>query len=462
MEYVKKYVLPALLICIIAVICVFLRTVPVSSLWKGYSALYVPSDTNPETVFSELYESGCENVISFYNQKTPYFNQFLPVTKTDSSSYLLRRESYFFDKDRTVMIYYIPDEYNKNASKAVSALIKKHNIDAGLDCKSGFPLVTPVVTILVFLCFLFFSKNKIVFASASVFMIFFSFILPFYTNAASVCLILYDIFLCQKIWKRKGSLYQAVSNILVLVIAFLSLCASFFASFVSGLLFILCATGSVLVLFIINNIENYRDSKLRFCPVLIIPADKIKIVNEFSRSKAFYSSIGILTLLILYFTSVNLFSLSNSNDLSFPMPTRYNTQNGIPNLDDYVLWTWNAVTMPYKSLNSSESVEPEKGETVNIPRYKISDDGITTFSEEVFCFNDDFKAEVIRNIDSLDYPALELMMKKQQEGFSVDYSYGSGEKFRIENVVVMLILFGLPFGILIYNMIGRQKYGVKN
>lgn len=141
------------------------------------------------------------------------------------------------------------------------------------------------------------------------------------------------------------------------------------------------------------------------------------------------------------------------------MPARYNTGSGIPALNDYVVFSWNTLTMPYKSLNESYSEIPEENECITVQRFKNTDGGIRTSQETVYRFDSDFKNEVISLIDGLDYPAVEKLMKKQGNDFFVDYSAGQGEKFSRASLILMLLLIIIPCGLTIFYLTGRKKHG---
>ncbi|MGN0739949.1 MAG: hypothetical protein ACI4LX_07240 [Treponema sp.] len=459
MNYIKKFVIPAVFAVFIIILLAVLRTVPVSKLWKGYSILYVPNGTEPGIVLNTLQENGCKNVISYYNQKVPFKNSVLPVLPSSSIKYISGRNAYFFDEAHNVMLYYIPDEYGRNAEKAAADLIKNHSIDAGLDCKSSFPLVPPVICVCAALFFFIFARHKLVFFAASVFPVLFSFAMPFYTSAASVCIALYAVFLCQKLWRRKEAVKYLLNNYFVLILFIVSVAASFFASFVSGLLFILSLAGSAILLHLINGVCTEREKKMRFRPVLIKPARSVNMMSDSAVKKSFAFEAAIFLLSVFYITSADVFSISNSQDLYFPVPTRYNTESGIPALDDYVVFSWNTLTMPYKSLNESYSEIPEENECITVQRFKNTDEGIRISQETVYRFDSEFRNEVISLIDGLDYPAVEKLMKKQGNDFFVDYSAGQGEKFSRASLILMLILIIIPCGLTIFYLTGRKKHG---
>lgn len=459
MNNIKKYIIPSATVCLIFILMLFLRTVPVAKLWKGFSVLYVPVETEPKTVLSVLDECGCKDTISYYNQSIPFLNPYLPVKADYSDSYLSRRNSYFFDKDRKVMIYYVPDAYSKQAAKAVNTLIKEYKIDAGLDGKSSFPLVTPIICIIAAVFFFLSSKQKKVFFLAALFPLIYAFVMPFYINASSVCLCLFAVFLCQKVWRRKNGVKYVVKNPYPAVLFTVSLISSFVTSFVSGFLFMLTCFASILILSMLANFQKDCDSKLRFNPVLIRPARLMNMICLSSLKKGLIAVFSVTALFVLYITSVNLFTISNSQDLSFPMPTRYNTVTDIPDLDDYVVWSWNTITLPYRSLNEPYSDVPEEDESITIQRFKNTEDGVKTTEEVVYKFNSEFKDQVLSSIDMLEYPAIEKLMKQQGRGYSVDYSYGTGEKFSKSNIILMLIMIIVPCGMLIYYLGKRKRYG---
>lgn len=459
MDFVKKYAVPAAVVLAAGVLLFVFRTLPASKLWKEYSVLYVPVETSAELVLSELQRQGCRDVISYYNQKDNLQSEILPVKTASAKRYLDARNVYFFDESRRMMIYYIPDKYAKNAAKAVSVLTDEYSVDAGLDAAAAFPLVPPVICVLTALVLLCFSRHKTVFFCAGLFPVLFVFSMPFYTNAAAVCILLYAFFLCQKVWKRRGALRYVLKTPYITVLFFVSAAVSFFASVLSGLLFFLSLAASASILSVASTHAEQREQTYRFRPVLIKPARMMNVLNVSSVKKAFVCEAAVFALFVFYAAGADAFSVSNSDGLSFPAPARYNTGNGIPTLDDYVAAAWNVLTLPYKSLNIRSSDIPGENECVAFREFENTADGVRTAGETVYCFDDDFKNEVIRSIDSFDYPALEKLMKMQEAGFSVGYAAGHGEKFSRASVILMLSMIIIPCGLTIFYLTGRKKYG---
>lgn len=440
MNLLKKVIIPLCIAIITFVLLVVFRTVPTAQLWKGFSILYVPLETDSTLVFRTLEENDCKEVISIFNQKVPYVNSFLPIKNYEADSYLVRRNAYFFDKNQSVMVYYIPEKYNKNAKNAVSALVNDYKIDAGLDSKSSFPLVTPLICVFVSLIFFIFAKNKFVYFVSCVFPLIFSFAMPFYINAAAVCLYLYGTFVAQVLWNRKGAFSYILKKPFIVIIFALSIVGTFFAGVLSGIFFVLSILSSISLLFIYKFLVEFLDSRRRFNPVLIRPANLMNMVNKISVKRGIFSGIALFAISILYVTSVNVFSISNSQDLYFPVPTSYNSTNEIPNMNEYIEWTWNEATRPFKSLNVMYESSPQNGDEITIDRFIDNDDGIKMTQEVIFCFDDEFKNEVIKSIDDLDYPAIEKLMKEQNADFFVDYSSNASEKFNLSNLICMLVM----------------------
>lgn len=457
MHNIKKYVLPVFIILLTYTLFFIFKTVPVSRLWNGYSTLYVPVNTDSQIVLQKLDEAGCKDVISFYNQRTPFVSEFFPISFFDNTQYLDKRNSYFFDKDKSVMIYYIPDEFNKNANTAIISLINDYSIDAGLDCKSSFPLLMPIICLLILLLFFVFSKQKIVFLLSTFSQIIFIFSMPFYINAASVCIYIYFVFLIQKFWKRKNALTSLTKNYFAIILFLVACISSFFASILSGIFFLLSTISSILILKLYNTYLVQKEQKLRFNPIFIRPAHLIKSITLKEIKKIFVCIIAIFSLLILYVSSTNIFSISNSQDLYFPMPTSYNEHTNIPTLDDYVVWSWNVVTMPFKSLNEEQSSSVADGQVLAIQRFENTQEGVKHKTDVLYEFNSTFKSDAINYIDNLDYPAIEKLMKKQNMDFFVSYSNGASEKFKTSNIIVMIILIILPCTLAIIYLLGCRK-----
>lgn len=461
MNYVKKYIFSFIIFAIYFIALFSFKTLPVSKLWNGYSAVYVPIKTESKLVLSILENAGCKDIISFDKQEIPFYSEFLPISFLDKFNYIENRKLYFFDKGKNVMIYYIPDEYNKNASAAVSILNNKYSIDAGLDCKSSFPVLIPIISFIVFFLFFIFSKNKLIYFCSSIFSLFFIFAMPFYLNASCVSFYFYLCFLCQKYWRRKNAIDCLIKKLGFIILLLLILSFSFFSSILSGILFIFSIVCSYLAIKMVYLIQIEIESKIRFNPVLIIPSNHIKLLRAKDLKKSIVNIISSGIFIIFYIFSANLFIISNAEDLFFPMPTSYNKEkenvNIIPNLDNYLIWSWNTITLPFRSLNESYSIVPQEGETIKIQRFENTSQGIKTFDEVLYCYDDTFKENVINYIDELDYPAVEKLMKKQNKGFEIKYSKGLAEKFKKSNIILMLVIFLIPFLMAVNYLIGRKK-----
>ncbi|MDE6719358.1 MAG: hypothetical protein K2J68_05825, partial [Treponemataceae bacterium] len=68
-EFVKRYFAPAFVALFVTVLFVILRTHPSYKLWKGYTVLSVPYDSDDKAVSNALLEAGCSDVISLSVQR---------------------------------------------------------------------------------------------------------------------------------------------------------------------------------------------------------------------------------------------------------------------------------------------------------------------------------------------------------------------------------------------------------
>src|SRR5574344_917419 len=140
-----KIIISSLVIAVCGASLFLMRSVPVSRIWKSYQVLYADSAVDEQTVLSYLQEAGCREVISLSEQKQPLFSPFTPVDTMSDMSYLSKRNEYFSDKENRYRLFYIPETYEKQTEKAVAKLISDKNIRAGLDGKSTFPVLVPIV-----------------------------------------------------------------------------------------------------------------------------------------------------------------------------------------------------------------------------------------------------------------------------------------------------------------------------
>ena len=163
--------------------------------------------------------------------------------------------------------------------------------------------------------------------------------------------------------------------------------------------------------------------------------------------------LGTLVLILFAFKlsgNVSDFSVSASMP-SLPSPVN-SSESELVQLKDFVDWSWNTVTFPYRKLGEPYSEIPQEGEVVSITDYDSSDGTIKSVTKPVFVFNSDFRESVYKSIDKLDYPALEKMMLKQGKhtsfGYAKSASSSSSERF---GILLLFIFTARPAAIISYS-----------
>ncbi len=464
-EVLKKYAVPGL--CPLTVLILFFcfRTIPSAKLWEGYTVLAVPVEADMSSVEKALDEEGVREYICLENQKREEFPTFAPVILLDDADdYSKKKLSYFFDRDRKSTIFYIPDSFKNEAAKACRVMKEKHQISPVLDTTSRFPWITSFVCILLALSFLAFSSNREIYFLGAFFSIAFIASNPFYINGAAVCIGLYGYFLLQKVWRRKGFVKYLLKNPFAIVFVTVPVLLTFFVSFKSGVFYILALAGTFASLFITSRIEDDYESSLRFCPVPIRPARYMGVTSCRTMRTMMFSSMAIFALIIFFFVSVPFSSAgaksSSSSDgvLLLPGPVEYTgTSPDFPGIDDYVIWKWNKTTESYRSIRDTDISYPKEGDTVSIPRYRRTENGIQSFTEIAFTFDKAFREGVISGIDTLGYPAIEKLWKNQRRKFSVSYASQAGEHLSTFSLVILILSMFVPLGMTVYYILGWKK-----
>lgn len=203
-----RIIIPAAICCITLFVLAAFRTVPQSRLWKGWTVLYVTSETLSEgDIYKVLVENGCENVITKSMQRDPIVSPISPLQAQAQNSYIVRRNAFFSDADDKAMLFYIPDNEETALSHAIAALERVGGTSCGTDGAASFPYAAPCLVLLFAACLFLFSKRKILFALSAFFLVCMSFSRPLFTVAACASLALTGIFLLEKLYGRKALRY---------------------------------------------------------------------------------------------------------------------------------------------------------------------------------------------------------------------------------------------------------------
>lgn len=465
-DFVKRYFAPAFVALFVVALFVILRTHPSYKLWKGYTVLSVPSDSDDGAVSNALLEAGCSGVISLSAQRGGADSALEALLLQDASggdSYEKGKSLYFFDRDGKARLYYVPDAQRDGVRAAAELLERNYRISAVLDAGTVFPWLVPAVVLAVFAAFLWLSENRAVFAAAAVFPVAFCFCNPLYAAAAAASIEIYAIFLAQKVWRRRGGTEFILKNWCVWVFCAASVIASFAMGFVGGILFVLNFVASASALFLLLNAQEDYEKRFPFVPVLIRDAKMVGKMNRRSVKGMAVCSCGAFLLLVLFLTGANFSPGDDGGDLYFPAPKDY---NGKPSqfalLDDFFVRRWNAVALEYRSLGEISSAaafaRPSEGDAVTLTRYEKKGGEIRA-SEQVVCTYDDaFRRKEAASVLNADYPALEKLWLAQGKKFSTEYASGGSGADGVEaSAAVLLVAMFLPLAVAFYFILIWRK-----
>jgi hypothetical protein len=461
MKISKSFFIATGIICICCICLFFFRHIPVSHPWKGYEIMYIPKDVSEKQVLDVLAAAGCRNVIASSVQEIPATTVYCPIKKNEENnekSYLEKRNAFFSDKHNQYRLFYISDTYIKNAQKAMEILISEYHINAGIDSSESFPWMAITICFLLYILLLFNAENHFVYGFSGIFPLLFILSFPFYAIAAAVCLLLYDYYLVQKVWQRAGAVHCLVKNFFILFFAAIPLFIVFITSFTAGIILIMIPAASFSAVFLYHAFEKDHV----FSPVFIRPAGFISIFNKKSIHFLLACAIGVCMLIVCSLFGAHLSSAVSVRGVSLPVPIRYTVSTGeeaFPSLTDYIVWNWNTITYPYRSLNSIDKVHriPENGETVILPRYKETEDGISESNEIVFRYDSSFRKAVMKNIDALPYPAIEKVLKKQGNSVCIGYLITDRKAYDPKSLLLLLAAGFVPLIVFVYNIIIRKK-----
>src|SRR5574344_671849 len=436
---------------------VFFRSVPSGSLWKGYRIVYAAEECSENDVMKFLSDAGCRDIVNFSSQTVPLGlsprtpEVSLAAADADSSGYLSKRDNYFFDRSGKYRVYYIPERNVKEAEKAAAAM-DEAGISAGIDTQTGYPFIVPAVCVLfaVFLCIV--SVHPIVTACGSVLPVLFSFCMPFYAGGAAVCLFLYALYLAQQVWGRSGAFMFVLKYIPSVLFAGAAAAVAVFSSLKGGLLFIAAAAGTCGALNALRIAEKRRDGRYSFVPVMIRPAGMTQIftVNARRAVTVCASAICLLIAGSLLFGRINA---SGEPDIQLPSSHGGGIGGNLPSLDDYVSWCWNAETLPYRSIAGNDSGrkerKPKDGDTVVFPAYEDSAEGITE-TDKKLVYDGSYRAETLMKIDSLQFPAVEKVLKEQGKASHAGYASSGSGGGGAGSMLLMTLALAVPVFFMFY------------
>lgn len=443
MNYIKKYAVPLLIIIVSLVLLYFFRSLPSAKMWNGYTMMYADLNADFENIVQALEKYDCKDFICFENQQVPLaFSKQTPevalaMSGIENSDYIEKRKNFFFDKNREVRIIYIPEKYKRNAVQ-VCDYLSKEGITAGTGGKATYPIVAVIICIIFTVLLTFFSEKRVLFAFSSIFPVLLCISLPFYQVLVGSCLFTSAIFLCEKLWKREKALSVILKNIYINIFFVTSLLIMIFSGIKCFLLFLCTVLSVVSSIYLYYCVEKHFEKRFYFVPVKIRSAKFIPTFTEKSSLQLLACSAAIAIILLVAFLTSS-FSFGNSaNSSNFQLPCQ-NGNGSLPNIQEFINWEWNAMTFPYLTLNEKKPTS----KTVSFSQF-TTENGYIKEEIKSISFNQNFIDESIKNIDNLNFPAIEKMMKLQKKDFRGGYASSSSQNLTILTIILILIAVQIP------------------
>lgn len=415
------------------------RSIPSARIWKSYRVVAVDVNCNEEIVVESLNREGAKDVISLSAQRIPVSEEKLPILSLSINSkingtYLSGRQNYFYDKNKSHKLYYVPEKYEKAAAGTVGFLIKS-GVNASLDTEARFPWLAPIVCLIAFLFPLFLSSHKIVFLVACFFPILFPWSMPFYAVAVSSCLLFPLIFCAVELIHRRGN-YKTLRRSPVIIFPVFAFIAAATVSLTAVLVFVLCVASSACI-FIFLDIQ-IRVQGRRHTSLFIMPADVMFKTGKKFQPVFFVCLADIIILAICFFFSSHF--LPSASSLELPSNNKKG-ENDLPGLNSYTAWHWNSETYPYRLMNSDFTGEPEEGETVVFPRYAENGTMITERDDVIFVYDIGYKSNIVQAVDSFDFPAVETLLKAEGVYEHAGYATGGKNSDVLKTTIVLIMSF---------------------
>ncbi|MDE6773138.1 MAG: hypothetical protein K2J14_00695, partial [Treponemataceae bacterium] len=280
---------------------------------------------------------------------------------------------------------------------------------------------------------------------------------PLFTTGAAVCLASYGFFMLQKIRGRRGFLKGAFSP-LVVICLFAPVVLLFVSSPLNVLFYVvaLVAGGAALVLVaLLKTVYDEKRKRHPFAPVLIRGARFIPLVE---RGDVKVIALLALATAVMLLVSLAQVPVSEGSVPAVPAPVAGAAR--LPDLDDFLAWSWQTVTFPYRRLSDGNAQPPVDGDAVVMPEYAEENGVITERGKTAFVYNGAFRSSVYDSVRRLPYPALEKMLLRQ--GKDARYSYARGGRSADERFgpALLVVFMLIPAGIIGYVVLVRRHYGI--
>ena len=462
MRFDLKKLMPVLVALISFFALFHFRSVPVSQFWKGWRMLYVYTDELSENdVLAVLEKHGCSSVISASNQRVPLFSQISPIQVQEPGSYLARRSDFFVDKSGRAKVFYNPENQSAQLDVAIRELSAFQGTSAGTDGTSSFPWIAPLVCVFLFVILFYFSKKRALFFCGAVFFLVLAFCRPLFTVCASVSLYLFAFFIFHRNWGRKDFWRTTLNAPYVPFFAISPVLVMLVSSPVNSLFYVIALAASLSLVHLYHLQEETDSLRYSFKPVYIRTSRMIPLIGRLGIRLLGVLLVSLVLIVLAFRLSGNVSDFSGSASMpSLPSPVSTSSSE-LVQLNDFVNWSWNTITFPYRRIGEAVWTVPHEGDTVFITDYQSVDGKIQAVETPAFVFNNEFRDLVYKTADRLDYPALEKMMLRQGKNASFAYaksaSVSSNERFCI---ILLFVFITITAALGIYYILGRKIYGL--
>lgn len=441
---------------LITLICMaLLRQVPSGELWKGYSVLYVPKDADDALVTGALDAAGIFDYTCLSNQYLPLdlsadsLEVKLLSLNPASMDYIARRSNYFFDKNHEYKLYYVPVFY-KNKLTSIKNSLK----GAGVDSKSTYPFLFPVLVAAFSLILLLFSKKKNLFVFLCVLPVLYTFAFPYLGSVIGCLVLLVLCFVVSNIFGRRDFLKFCLKKYIFFGLLFLALISVSSVNIASALVLILLVVSQIAVFFLYRYIKVVTYKPSRFNPVMIRSSFFIPAYS--GKENLVFGFLAGFSLLSIIF-SLLTFNVSGSgaqadDKIALPSASAVQKSAELPNLEDYYQWDYMIRTFPQRSLNQDQDfLSP-----VRVTKYE-SENGRIVETFQDLSYDQNYKDMRYGTIDSLPFNALEKVLKKQGEDSRAGYSSNGSYRISLFCIIITFVQFSMIVVYFAWILINKEK-----
>ncbi len=449
-----------------------LRIVPSAQIWDKYNVLYVDTNVNVQEVKHTLETEGITDVLYPDHSPFPIPSILAPVQHhqfASGISYEQLQSSYFFDRDQNYTLYYIPQQFVKEAQKALN----KVTFSWGIDIQATIPAIPCIITLILTIILVYFSKNKSYFLSIQIPFILYTIAAPFFHVAATVCICTLANFVIQKYWNRKYFLQSMRKNIFTIVACSLLFVGSFLLG-LRGFVLLLCTVSLIMsTMYLLNCIKQKKYESSLFQPIFIHSSKTVRIQTYFNSKFVLIASCAIFLLTVLAIVNIQPQKKNTQKALHIPSPSGYTitdnfsaesyeqtlhmeTFDRLPDLTDFVSSAWHFETYPYVKLSNDVTNYVLPGESIEQIEYIRNGNIIEEKTEVIAQFDDAYIQRIISTALTRDYAGAEKLLANQK-GFSrVTYSEAGTVSTPMSAILFLFLMCAFMAYVLIVLKMKRQ------